>query len=116
MQRRHWVCSMTDILFSPEAINDLKEIREYIAMELENDAAAKKVISDIFRKIRTLQTFPEGGKLLSAAVGQETDYRFLVCGNYIAFYRAEDQNVLISRVLYGRRNYMQILFGEPFAE
>lgn len=55
----------------------------------------------------------EMGAPLSAIVDFETDYRFLVCGNYTAFYRFENRTVYIVRVLYGRRDFMRILFGEP---
>ncbi|MDH7526011.1 MAG: hypothetical protein QHH10_11925 [Peptococcaceae bacterium] len=42
----------------------------------------------------------------------QTDYRFLVCDNYLIFYRYEDGIVFVSRILYGRRNYTRILFGD----
>ena len=42
----------------------------------------------------------------------ESDYRFLVSGNYLVFYRAYGKDVYIDRVLYGRRDYMLILFGD----
>jgi plasmid stabilization system protein ParE len=42
----------------------------------------------------------------------ETDYRFQVCGNYLIFYRLEQGTVYIIRVLYGKRDYMRLLFGE----
>jgi len=59
-----------------------------------------------------LSDFPESGSSLSAIIGFDTDYRYLVCDNYIAFYRIENKNVLMVRILYGKRNYMQILFGD----
>jgi plasmid stabilization system protein ParE len=43
----------------------------------------------------------------------DTDYRFLVSGNFLAFYRIDENDVHIIRVLYGRRDYTAILFGEP---
>ena len=104
---------MYNIVFSPYAIRDLEETKEYIAKELCNDQAAMKTVSEILRKIRTLSKFPESAPLLSSIVGFDTNYRFLVCGNYIAFYRFEEKEVRIARILYGRRNFMQILFGEP---
>ena len=70
-------------------------------------------IAKITKKIYRLADFPASGAPLSSIVGFETDYRFLVCENYTAFYRIENQTVYIIRVLYGRRNFMQILFGEP---
>lgn len=48
----------------------------------------------------------------------ESDYRFLVSGNYLIFYRAYGAEVYIDRVLYGRRDYLRILFDglDSFAE
>lgn len=104
---------MAEIQFSPQAISDLQEIKAYITEELCNEQAAVNTIARITKRIRTLAAFPESGASLSSIVGFETDYRFLVCGNYTAFYRVEDTTVYIVRVLYGRRNFMQILFGIP---
>lgn len=55
----------------------------------------------------------ESVPLFSSIINMETDHRFLVCGKYTVFYRIEGQTVNIVRVLYGRRNFMRILFGEP---
>ena len=103
---------MYKISFSPEAVDDLKKIKQYIKDELCNEQAAKNTVAKILKKIKLLSDFPESGSSLSAIIGFNTDYRYLVCDNYIAFYRIDNKNVLIVRVLYGRRNYMQILFGD----
>lgn len=104
---------MAKIKFSPEAIADLQQTKAYITEELCNEQAAINTVANITRKIRMLADFPEIGAPLSSIIDFETDYRFLVCGKYTAFYRTENQAVNIIRVLYGRRNFMQILFGEP---
>lgn len=104
---------MTEIQFSPQAISDLQEVKAYITEELYNEQAAINTIAMIMKRIRMLVDFPESGASLSSIIGFETDYRFLVCGNYTTFYRVEDTTVYIVRVLYGRRNFMQILFGVP---
>lgn len=104
---------MAEIRFSPEAIADLQQTKAYITEELCNEQAAIGTVAKITKKIRMLASFPESGAPLSFIVDLETDYRFLVCGNYTAFYRIENQTVSIVRVLYGRRNFMQILFREP---
>ena len=104
---------MADISFSPEAITDLQETKAYITEELCNEQAALNTIAKITGRIRELARFPEMGAPLSSIVDFETNYRFLVCGHYTAFYRFENQTVYIVRVLYGRRNFMRILFGEP---
>lgn len=104
---------MYKVVFSPLAIKDLEEVRLHITQELCNEQAAQKILSGIMRDIRRLSQFPESSPLLSSMVDFETDYRFLVCGNYVVFYRFAQEQVHIVRVLYGRRNFMQTLFGEP---
>lgn len=101
---------------SPEALNDLQGIREYIDVELENPAAALNTVSRIISAIRNLLDFPAMGRSLSSVVDIPTDYRFLVSGSYLVFYRQEEDSVYVVCVLYGRRDYMKILFGEPQAD
>jgi plasmid stabilization system protein ParE len=62
--------------------------------------------------MRRLADFPKSGPALSSVLNVETDYRFQVCGGYLTFYRLEQQTVYIVRVLYGKRDYMKLLFGE----
>ena len=102
---------MAEVKFSPEAIEDLQQIKTYIRDELCNEQAASAVIARIFQNIRTLEIFPESGAPLSSIVNFNTSYRFLVCGSYTAFYRTENGTVYIVRILYGRRDFMRILFG-----
>lgn len=98
------------IRISPKAQEDQAEIKSYIAQELCNPQAATKLIAKSMKKIRGLSEFPEMGAPLSSVVDINTDYRFLVCDNYLVFYRYEDEFVSVSRLLYGKRNYMKILF------
>ena len=107
---------MYNIVFSPEAIRDLEEAKRYITEELCNYIAAEKTVSAILNDIKMLSEFPESTPQLSSIVDFDTDYRFLVCGNYIAFYRIEDGFIRIVRILYGKRSFMQILFGEEQGE
>ena len=103
---------MNDIKYSPLARQDLQEIKEYIEKELQNPSAAVNVVSNITKRIRMLADHPQSGPSLSAIVDAYTDYRFLACGGYTAFYRYEDKTVYIDRVLYGRRDFMKVLFGD----
>ena len=73
--------------------------------------AALNTINKIQDKIDNLADFPLIGAPLSSPLNEKTDYRYLVCGNYLVFYRVKDDNAFIDRVLYGRRDYMTILFG-----
>jgi len=103
---------MNTLKLSPLAQNDLRDIRAYIANELQNPVAAANVLKRITKRLRSLINFPTMGVPLSSIVDVETDYRFLVCGHYTGFYRYEGHTVYVVRVLYGRRDFMKILFGE----
>ena len=103
---------MTQFYISPEALNDLAEIKEYITTELENTTAALNVVSKTTKALRGLERFPSIGTPLASIIDMPTDYRFLVMGNYLSFYRHEGDAVHVVRVLYGKRDYFKVLFGE----
>ena len=101
---------MAKLQLSPEVYDDLLSIKEYISSELENPDAALTTIKKITAAIRGLGTFPDRGAPLSSIIDLHTDYRFIICDSYLAFYRRDGDDVYVVRVLYGRRDYMKILF------
>lgn len=103
---------MYNIKFSEKSIKDMEEIKSYIVVELCNEQAANNVLKNIVDKVKRLSSFPLMGASLSSIININTDYRYLVCGNYLAFYRIVETTIYIDRVLYGQRNYMKALFGE----
>jgi len=103
---------MNKLLISPVALEDLEEIKTYISEELDNPIAAVNVVSRIVKSIKKLKGTPGIGRPLATKVSFETDYRYLACGNYLAFYRYEDKTIYVDRILYGRRDYVRILFPE----
>ena len=107
---------MVNLKISPKAQKDMLEIKEYISEELGNPTAATNVLAKITKRFRDLMEFPLIGAPLSSVIKIETGYRFLVCGQYIAFYRYENDTVYVDRVLYGRRDFMRILFGDVAEE
>lgn len=106
---------MTKVVFSPKAKRDLEEIGDYIAFTLRNRTAARQQIARIQKTVLVLQQFPESGTLLDYA-GPHILYRYLICGNYLIFYHRSDDQAYIDRVLYGRRDYLAILFGDQLTE
>jgi len=95
--------------YSDESKRDLEQIGDYIAEDLKNPSAALRIVNDIQDTIDKLADFPLMGMLLSGIVEVDTEYRFLLCGKYIAFYRPQGEDVQIDRILYGRRDYIAIL-------
>lgn len=107
---------MKNVRLSHDAKEDLKGIRNYIRDELDNPEGAKNVSDRIIRRIRQLEQFPMMGAALSSVMAPETDYRFLVSGNYLIFYRVNEATVYVDRILHGKRDYLKILFKNATEE
>jgi len=95
--------------YSGESKRDLEQIGDYIAEDLKNPSAALRIVNDIQDTIDKLADFPLMGTLLSVIVEANTNYRFLICGKYIVFYRPQGKGVQIDRILYGKQDYIAIL-------
>lgn len=106
---------MAKVVLTATAREDLKEIQRYIASALANPSAAKRTLKRITQQLRTLEQFPEAGTPI-LATGSPVSYRYLVCGSYMAFYHVQKDTAIVDRVLYGRRDYLSILFGDQFEE
>ena len=103
---------MAKVSLSAEAERDLLQIKDYIATELDNPSAANQTLSKITKRISQLSKFPELGSKLDAIIPFQSEYRFLVCGNYLAFYLYQENSVMVDRILYGRRDFVRELFGD----
>ncbi|MBU9713629.1 type II toxin-antitoxin system RelE/ParE family toxin [Evansella tamaricis] len=103
---------MRKLRINPVAKNDLYDIKEYITKELDNPTAAINVVSKIIEDYEKLKEFPLFGLKLSSKIDVKTNYRYLISGNYIVFYKIDDEYVSIFRILYSRRDYVKLLMGE----
>ena len=106
---------MAKVVFSPIARQDAMEAVDYIGFKLQNKPSARKLMDRIQKALVTLGQFPESGTPLTYP-GIASVYRYLMCGNYMMFYHISKETVYIDRVLYGRRDYLSILFGEEISE
>ena len=107
---------MAKLIVSPLARADMREISDYISQKLRNPGAALRMIRRFREAMSPLREFPELGTPLLAAGKQSAPYRYLVCGSYLIFYHTAGDAVHIDRVLYGRRDYMAILFSDQLEE
>lgn len=103
---------MNKIVYSPKARNDLDEIWTYISEKLLNPSAAEATVNGILDTIGMLQAQAEIGKPLYFSSDLFSGYRFLVYKNYLAFYRTSEDTVYIDRIIYGKRDYMRLLFRD----
>lgn len=90
----------------------MDDIWNHIVSNLQNRTAAENTVNRIMDAVDQLETYALIGPSLSAIAEMDGEYRFLVSGNYMVFYRVNGNDIYIDRVLYGRRDYLRILFSD----
>lgn len=103
---------MNSLSYSPLALNDLDDIWEYITCKLSAPNAAENTINGILDAVDRLKDRSKLGAPLYFEGGLFSSYRYVQYKEYHAFYRSSGNNVRVDRVIYGRRDYMKILFGD----
>ena len=102
--------------YTPAAIRDLQNMSSYISDVLYNPAAANRIKKNILKACGSLKQQPMMGGSVKAKIGYETDLRFLICEKHLIFYRIEEDEISVSRVIDGKMDYARILFGDDFEE
>ena len=100
------------IVFSQLAFDDLDEIWNYISNALKDPFAAENTVNGILDKIDLLEAQPEMGVQLFFDDGLNSGYRYVIYNNYLAFYRIYPDTVYVDKVIYGKHDYMKLLFDE----
>ena len=103
---------MFEIKIAPQAAADLLEIKNYIENKLQNSMAAHNSISKIIETYENLTFSPNVGIPVEKYVSFPTNYKFVLANNCSIFYRIEDEVIRIVRILYSRRDFVRVLFGE----
>ena len=88
---------MLKLRINPIVATDLKNIRDYIAEDIEKYAA--KTIKEIYGKFENLQMFPGMGADLSKRVSFRTDYKYAIWEDYVIIYKIGNEYVEIYRVV-----------------
>lgn len=101
-----------NIRYSPEAEADLDQIWDYLLSELGSPQAAERTVTQILDTVDSLEDFPKLGTPLAAVTNIESDYRFLLSGSYIAFYRIENDTIYMDRILHEKQDFLRILFSD----
>jgi len=89
------------ISYTPESIDDLKRLREFI--EVKNPLAAHRIASSILKGINQLKTFPYLGIEVQQAPNPEM-VRDLIIGNYIVRYLIRSKKIDILRVWHHKQD------------
>lgn len=103
------------IKFSIEAKNDYLDIIRYIRYNLVEPAIAKKYAKLIKEEIKKLEYNPQKFATIDIEIKNHSDIRKFIIKNYIAFYRINESNKIVSieRILYvpliGKTKYKKII-------
>jgi toxin ParE1/3/4 len=89
------------------AEQDLADIYEYVATD--NATAADRILGRIEKDLTVLSSQPLLGRIPRDPDLAGLGYRYLIIGDYLAFYRIESTAVLVYRVLHGTRDYADLL-------
>jgi addiction module RelE/StbE family toxin len=97
------------IHYLPLALNDLLDIAQYIAYNLESPKAAENFLSKLDKEVLKIADNPFRCHSYSPPEKLKYDYRVLHIDNYSLFYEVESEKVEIHRIIYSRREILRIL-------
>lgn len=102
---------MYQLEYLPTAKRDMVEIVRYISHNLSNPAAAKRLSQKMLRSVERLSYFPYIGIIYDSDCPLKHAYRILPLDNYLMFFWIDEEKKkdIISRVIYGRRDYEKFL-------
>ena len=88
-----------EVTWSPEAMEDLELIAEYIARDSE--FYARSVVTEILSVSRNIHEFPLIGRVVPEVGDENIRERFIY--SYRLVYRIEPERILIVAVIHGKR-------------
>lgn len=94
------------LVLSRLAETDLEQIADYIA--LDNPLRAQSCLRDIKERIYRLPATPKAYPLLPRY--ERSGIRRCVEGQYLIFYRMDDDTLRVLRILHGAMDYEPLLF------
>lgn len=92
---------MGKVIWAPSALDDINSIAQYIARDSVDQAAL--FVARLFEVTDRLQEFPFSGRVIPEIGNQSC--REIICGYYRIMYRLEGDEVWITGVVHGARNW-----------
>jgi toxin ParE1/3/4 len=99
---------MAEVVFRRRAWRDLEQIDTHIA--LEDPDAAQRFRTNVLRRIRLLEQFPEAAQP-RPEFGR--DIRTIPIGSYVVILRVSSPKVTVLRILHGARDLPKVLGNRP---
>ncbi len=96
------------VKITDECIEEIEQIYDYIANDLNADKSAVKVVKEFKTKILTLSETPKLYPKINKRNRAKKTYRRLIVKNFIVLYTVDDNQklVFISHIFFNRKNYL----------
>lgn len=103
-----------DITVYDSARKDIREVVRYLSKTRLEPDTAHGLLLRFQKEILSLANMPERYPLVSDPYLASLGFRVAAVGNYLIFYtvRREERKVDVVRVIYGRRNWTQLVKNE----
>jgi toxin ParE1/3/4 len=95
-------------LLTSAAKSDLSDIWSYVAERSSSTEVANRLIDTITNRLLLLASQPDLGRSRNEEFGRQR--RSFAVGEYVIVYRIQDLNVVILRIVHGKRD-LESLFG-----
>lgn len=102
------------IIYSAEAVDDIKAIYSYIAFRLKEPAIAKNQVNRIKKMIRSLDYMPMRYACVDWDPWKSMNIRKAYADNYVIFYAVDGESMAVNivRIFYGGRDIQGIAAPE----
>lgn len=97
------------IEYSPIAVRDLDRVWAEVFEASASTEIPTKYIEDLMDQVAAKRDFPKSGAPLYYE-GMFTGFYFVVFKSCMVFYKAEEERMLVSRVIYGKSDYIRAIF------
>lgn len=89
----------------------LNDLRNELTQEY-GEHSSQKIMINITKGIRLLETFPQSGTKISLQYDIKYDYSYILVEHNYFFYRAKDKDtILILEMFHEKEDFMRKLFG-----
>ena len=96
-----------EVVITPSAQKDLNEIKSYFLNVLKT--SSNSIFEKFLEQVKILKTHPLTYSVHQDPLLKLIGYRVIPIDNYLVFYVVKGNVVQIHRVLYAKRNYLQLL-------
>lgn len=98
-----------NIVYLDSFYSEFEEIIYYISYKLKNKTAAKNLINKVENSINNLLNNPKMFEIYKSKKIRENNWYRVYVGNFIIFYTVLDSKIIISHIIYGRRDIENLI-------